>query len=141
MPTVDTLLAKQKEQLTLLLSLLEKELSVISTRQADELIDIVEQKSSLLDAIQTTDGDIEEAIATSGDEELTATEEQAKQSIIEMLETCKHQTAVNEKAVEQGQLKLAHLRQLIVDIRARESLTYDKSGKPKGGTLGKGISA
>ena len=29
----------------------------------------------------------------------------------------------------------------LVDIRARESLTYDKSGKPKGGTLGKGISA
>ncbi|HAD89852.1 MAG TPA: flagellar biosynthesis protein FlgN, partial [Alteromonas macleodii] len=33
------------------------------------------------------------------------------------------------------------LRNLMMEVRAKESLTYDKKGKPKGGTLGSGVSA
>ncbi len=50
-------------------------------------------------------------------------------------------TDVNQVAVEQGQLRLAHLRNLMMEVRAKESLTYDKAGKKKGGFSGKGVSA
>ena len=58
-----------------------------------------------------------------------------------LLDDCKYRTQVNQKAVEQGQLRLTHLRNLMMEVRAKESLTYDKKGKPKGGTLGSGVSA
>lgn len=48
---------------------------------------------------------------------------------------------INQKAVEQGQLRLTHLRNLMLEVRAKESLTYDKSGKPNASRSGSGVSA
>lgn len=53
--------------------------------------------------------------------------EQAKR----LLDDCKYRTQVNQKAVEQGQLRLTHLRNLMMEVRAKESLTYDKKESQK----------
>ena len=58
-----------------------------------------------------------------------------------LLEQCQYQTQINQKAVEQGQLRLTHLRNLMLEVRAKESLTYDKSGKPNATRSGSGVSA
>lgn len=141
METVEELLKTQHNQLTEVISLLDEELELISKREPELLLDVVQNKSLLLDKIQLTDNQIDTALKQRSSPELTDFEERIYQVVNDALAQCKRLTAINQKAVEQSQLKLTHLRQLIMEMRARESLTYDKSGKPKGGTLGKGIKA
>ena len=137
--SVSELLKRQVEHLSTLAAVLEKELQLISSREAEPLIKLLDDKTQLLEVIQKTDVEIEKAISAQGSmqAEDDALMEQAKS----LLDDCKYRTQVNQKAVEQGQLRLTHLRNLMMEVRAKESLTYDKKGKPKGGTLGSGVSA
>ncbi len=59
----------------------------------------------------------------------------------QVLFECKYLTQINAKSVEQGQLRLVHLRNLMMELRAKESMTYDRSGRTSGDSSGKGISA
>jgi flagella synthesis protein FlgN len=137
--SVSELLKRQVEHLSTLAAVLEKELQLISSREAEPLMKLLDDKTQLLEVIQKTDVEIEKAISAQGSmqAEDDALMEQAKS----LLDDCKYRTQVNQKAVEQGQLRLTHLRNLMMEVRAKESLTYDKKGKPKGGTLGSGVSA
>lgn len=137
--SVSELLKRQVEHLSTLAAVLEKELQLISSREAEPLMKLLDDKTQLLEVIQKTDVEIENAISAQGSmqAEDDALMEQAKS----LLDDCKYRTQVNQKAVEQGQLRLTHLRNLMMEVRAKESLTYDKKGKPKGGTLGSGVSA
>ncbi len=135
-------IAKQIEQLSLLGELLEKELHLISTRDAESLISLLDEKAVLLEEIQALDAQVEQSYSQADDDTKNHPEIEARLADAKaQLENCKYRTDVNEKAVEQGQLRLTHLRNLMLEVRAKESLTYDKKGKPKGGTLGSGISA
>jgi flagella synthesis protein FlgN len=121
---------------------LESELHLISTRDAESLINLLKTKEALLDSVQQQDTLIASLHAKvsqeqKDDEELVALFSQAK----EMVTQCQFRTKINQTAVEQGQLRLEHLRNLILESRAKESMTYDKSGRTRGGTSGGGISA
>lgn len=132
-------LTKQVEQLSTLAVLLEKELQLISSRDAESLMNLLDEKTALLTSIQALDGSIERTINS---QDLLSEEDEALMTDAKkLLDDCKYRTQVNQKAVEQGQLRLTHLRNLMMEVRAKESLTYDKKGKPKGGTLGSGVSA
>ncbi len=130
---------KQVEQLSTLAVMLEKELQLISSRDAETLMRLLEEKASLLEAIQSLDAHVERMI--SDGHHLSDEDDALMQKAKALLEDCKYRTQINQKAVEQGQLRLTHLRNLMMEVRAKESLTYDKKGKPKGGTLGSGVSA
>lgn len=132
-------LTKQVEQLSTLAVLLEKELQLISSRDAESLMNLLDEKTALLTSIQALDGSIERTI--NSQESLSEEDEVLMTDAKKLLDDCKYRTQVNQKAVEQGQLRLTHLRNLMMEVRAKESLTYDKKGKPKGGTLGSGVSA
>ena len=135
-------LQQQIANLEHLALLLEQELHLISSRDAEALMNLLKEKEQTLDTIQQSDMSISKQYQSLVNEssvpddvsELIAT---AKKP----LEECKYRTSVNQKAVEQGQLRLTHLRNLMLEVRAKESLTYDKSGKPKGSGLGRGVSA
>ena len=132
-------LIKQVEQLSSLAVLLEKELQLISSRDAESLMNLLDEKTALLTSIQALDGSIERTISDQGS--MSEEDEALMTNAKKLLDDCKYRTQVNQKAVEQGQLRLTHLRNLMMEVRAKESLTYDKKGKPKGGTLGTGVSA
>ena len=132
-------LTKQVEQLSTLAVLLEKELQLISSRDAESLMNLLDEKTALLTSIQALDGSIERTI--NSQDSLSEEDEALMTDAKKLLDDCKYRTQVNQKAVEQGQLRLTHLRNLMMEVRAKESLTYDKKGKPKGGTLGSGFSA
>ena len=132
-------LIKQVEQLSSLAVLLEKELQLISSRDAESLMNLLDEKAALLTSIQALDGSIERTISDQGS--MSEEDEALMTNAKKLLDDCKYRTQVNQKAVEQGQLRLTHLRNLMMEVRAKESLTYDKKGKPKGGTLGSGVSA
>ncbi|MEC7080644.1 MAG: flagellar export chaperone FlgN [Pseudomonadota bacterium] len=132
-------LIKQVEQLSSLAVLLEKELQLISSRDAESLMNLLDEKTALLTSIQALDGSIERTISDQGS--MSEEDEALMTNAKKLLDDCKYRTQVNQKAIEQGQLRLTHLRNLMMEVRAKESLTYDKKGKPKGGTLGSGVSA
>ena len=132
-------LIKQVEQLSSLAVLLEKELQLISSRDAESLMNLLDEKTALLTSIQALDGSIERTISDQGS--MSEEDEALMTNAKKLLDDCKYRTQVNQKAVEQGQLRLTHLRNLMMEVRAKESPTYDKKGKPKGGTLGSGVSA
>lgn len=131
--------AKQIELLSKLKELLDNELQLISTRDAEALLNLVEQKQQVLDEIQEQDQRINKLYdpASPKSDDVSALFEQAKS----LLEDCKYSTEVNAKAVEQGQLRLEHLRKLLIETRNRESMTYDKSGRAQGTSSIKGVKA
>jgi flagella synthesis protein FlgN len=122
--------------------ILESELHLISTRDAESLINLLKTKEALLDSVQQQDTIIASLYAKvsqdeKNDEELASLFDEAKL----MVTQCQFRTKINQTAVEQGQLRLEHLRNLLLESRAKESMTYDKSGRTQGGNSGGGISA
>jgi flagella synthesis protein FlgN len=117
--------------------ILESELNLISTRDAESLMNLLKTKEALLDSVQQQDTLIASLYAKTNqeqkdDEELVALFNRAK----EMVTQCQFRTKINQTAVEQGQLRLEHLRNLLLESRAKESMTYDKSGRTQGGSSG-----
>ena len=132
-------LKQQIALLTQLKQLLDNELQLISARDAEALLKLVQSKQKTLDQIQQQDH-IVAALYQANDthsEEIQSLVAQSKQ----ILEECKFGTSVNAKAVEQGQLRLEHLRKLLIEVRSKESMTYDKTGRAQGGTKLTGIKA
>jgi flagella synthesis protein FlgN len=132
----------QISQLEQLQQVLETELHLISTRDPESLLNLLKAKEALLDLIQTKDDLIAQRYSTlsqadKDDVELNELFDFAKKQV----EQCQYRTSINQTAVEQGQLRLEHLRNLILESRAKESLTYDKSGRTKGSRSGKGVNA
>lgn len=142
MQSLQALLSQQIDNLKALASLLDAELHHISSRDAEALMSLLERKSAVLEEIQTQD----ESIASAYEKAKASDDiDEPTQRLLDdaqgLLEDCKYRTEINQKAVEQGQLRLSHLRNLMLEVRAKESLTYDKSGKPRGSNLGPGVSA
>jgi len=135
-------LEKQVNNLTSLKAMLDKELHLISSRDAEALMTLLNEKELLLTAIQQLDDTINPQLQAMQQEgPLPDVIDEQIQQAKELLSECQYCTEVNQTAVEQGQLRLAHLRNLMMEVRAKESLTYDKAGKKKGGFSGKGVSA
>ena len=140
--TLNEQLTQQTENLASLKAMLDKELHLISSRDAEALMTLLKDKEQLLGAIQNLDDAVNPQLKVLQQEaplpeDIQAHIDQAKT----LLSECQYCTEVNQLAVEQGQLRLVHLRNLMMDVRAKESLTYDKAGKKKGGFSGKGVSA
>lgn len=129
----------QQQQLETLKLMLEAELSLISARNPDALMKLLEEKEQLLNDIAEQD----RTIANLYQQHQPSNDEiQPAVTIIdELLNECRYRTEINQRAVEQGQLRLAHLRNVIVESRAKESMTYDKAGQTHSGKKGKGVSA
>ncbi len=139
---MQSLLSQQIDNLKELASLLDAELHHISSRDAEALMTLLERKSAVLEEIQTQDETIQQAYSKAKEaDEIDETTQRLLDDAQGLLDDCKYRTEINQKAVEQGQLRLSHLRNLMLEVRAKESLTYDKSGKPKGSNLGPGVSA
>jgi len=133
---------EQTEQLSALKTLLENELHLISSREPETLMGLLKDKEEVLSLIEEQDKSISslfEKARASGEsiEDALAAMDRCKKIIHE----CKYLSQINAKSVEQGQLRLTHLRNLMMELRARESMTYDRSGKTKGDSGSKGYTA
>jgi flagella synthesis protein FlgN len=135
-------ITSQHTYLLELQQILETELHLISSRDAESLLNMLKTKEALLDSVQQQDTVISGLYKKASqeqkdDKEVVALFDQAK----EMVTQCKFRTQINQTAVEQGQLRLEHLRNLLLESRAKESMTYDKSGRTQGGNSGSGTTA
>lgn len=123
-------------------ALLEQELHLISSREPETLMQLLQDKQDLLDKIESQDS----AVDTLYKRRLQSAEipevcESLLQDCKQVLFECKYLTQINAKSVEQGQLRLVHLRNFMMELRAKESMTYDRSGKTNGDSSSKGVSA
>ena len=135
-------ITNQHKLLQELQQILETELHLISSRDAESLINMLKTKEALLDSVQQQDTVIASLYTKlnpeqKNEQELVELFNQAK----EMVSQCQFRTQINQTAVEQGQLRLEHLRNLLLESRAKESMTYDKSGRTQGGSSGSGTKA
>jgi flagella synthesis protein FlgN len=123
-------------------SSLEQELHLISSREPETLMQLLQAKQDLLDKIEAQDSAVntlyKRRIAT---DEIPESCEALLQDCKQVLFECKYLTQINAKSVEQGQLRLVHLRNFMMELRAKESMTYDRSGRTNGDSSSKGISA
>lgn len=141
MQSLQTTLDNQITNLNKLAGLLDKELHLISSRNAEALMNLLKEKEQVLESIQDTDEFLNKHYHTAMTEDRTEETQALIDESRRLLELCQYQTQINQKAVEQGQLRLTHLRNLMLEVRAKESLTYDKSGKPNATRSGSGVSA
>ncbi len=133
---------KQAEQLIALKILLESELHLISSREPETLMGLLKDKEELLSLVEEQDHSISllfEKAKANGESTEDAVAAMDKCNTI--IHECKYLTQINAKSVEQGQLRLTHLRNLMMELRARESMTYDRSGKTTGDGGSKGYIA
>lgn len=140
--SLENAISKQLELLKSLKVLLEKELHLISSREPETLMQLLHDKQALLDNIESQDSAVETLYkraesAGNVSENCDPMLDECKQVMFE----CKYLTQINAKSVEQGQLRLVHLRNLMMELRAKESMTYDRSGRTSGDNSSKGISA
>lgn len=123
-------LVQQTQRLEYLIQLLENELHLISTRDAETLLALLKKKETLLEDIQQCDSQIQKMyLAAQADNTVTEDITDNINHSLKLVEQCKYRTDINQTAVENGQLRLEHLRHVLVELRAKESMTYDRSGK------------
>lgn len=137
---LSTLLNQQQEHLTVLLLLLQNELSFISARDTAALDQNTTKKTSLLDSIQQID------LQIANHSELAQAKNRAdfRQCVAqldELLVRCKQQNEVNRQAVEQSQLVIERYKHELLQQRGKSGLTYNAKGKPSLDSVGKGIKA
>lgn len=123
-------LIAQAERLEALVQLLDNELHLISTREAETLMSLLHEKEKLLAEIQQHDTQIQKMyIAAQAEDTVTSDMSDNINYCMKLVDQCKYRTEINEKAVENGQLRLEHLRHVLVELRAKETMTYNRSGK------------
>lgn len=103
---------------------------------------LLQDKQALLDSIESQDSAVE-TLYKRNEEAGTVPEacHELLQACKQTLFECKYLTQINAKSVEQGQLRLVHLRNFMMELRAKESMTYDRSGRTSGDSSTKGFSA
>lgn len=137
---LSTLLNQQQEHLTVLLLLLENELTIIGKRDVVALEQNTNRKVTTLDAIQAVD------LLISEHPELASAKQRDdfKQCVAQLdalLNQCKQQNEVNRQAVEQSQLVIERYKHELLTQRGKSGLTYNAKGKPALDAMGKGIKA
>lgn len=139
--SLENAISKQLELLCELKVVLEQELHLISSREPETLMQLLQDKEALLANIESQDQAVEimyHRVAEKSD--IPASCNALLDDCKKVLGECKYLTAINAKSVEHGQLRLVHLRNMMMELRAKESMTYDRAGRPKGESFGKGVS-
>lgn len=140
--SLENAIATQLTQLRDLKGLLEQELHLISSREPETLMQLLQDKQELLDKIEGQDSAVNTLYKRAQDKgDIPESCHELLDACKQVLYECKYLTEINAKSVEQGQLRLVHLRNFMMELRAKESMTYDRSGRTSGDSSGKGIRA
>ncbi|WP_026972624.1 flagella synthesis protein FlgN [Aliagarivorans marinus] len=120
------LLDTQEQQLTLLLSLLEKENQSLVQDDMSQLQAVTKQKHELLDAIQQTD----QTLAQHAEQLKTDSDLAKRVEVLQsLLSECQQHNEVNGALVNESQENVEQLRRVVDQLRFEGTSTYDKDGK------------
>jgi flagellar biosynthesis protein FlgN len=119
-----TLLQQQHQQLTALLALLGAESQDLTARDAQQVLQLSQQKQQLLTAIGQLDEQIKHESMSNSDEQQSLLE-----ACNELLRQCQQQNVVNGQAISLSLAGLGRLQQLMAEARGNGAVTYDDKGR------------
>ncbi|MBZ4680479.1 MULTISPECIES: flagella synthesis protein FlgN [Shewanella] len=139
-PDITSLIAQQMTQLERLLNLIEQEKNALLDRNADNLLQLAQDKSDLLNEVKAVD----EALSSHPELAKLSQSPLAEQvsEARELLATCQLRNQENAGLIELSMASINRLAQALQVSRNASSLTYDGKGKTSTiATLGNDLKA
>ncbi|WP_335923501.1 flagellar protein FlgN [Shewanella chilikensis] len=139
-PDITSLIAQQMTQLERLLNLIEQEKNALLDRNADNLLQLAQNKSDLLNEVKAVD----EALSSHSEQAKLSQSPLAEQvsEARELLATCQLRNQENAGLIELSMASINRLAQALQVSRNASSLTYDGKGKTSTiATLGNDLKA
>mgnify|MGYP000486484287 CR=1 FL=1 len=138
--TFEHLVTHQLTQVTNLQQTLVDEKEILQQQSPSALVEITEQKKTLLLAIDNTDKQLKQFTAF---KEFVALPKISSliENIENLLTECKKLNDVNGLIIQQSSLAIERMTSSLLEKRSKSSMTYDNKGKKNGGVMGKSIKA
>jgi flagella synthesis protein FlgN len=138
--TPTELVAKQHQQLTLLVQIIANEKQILQQHDPQKLLTISQEKNTLLMAIQQLDQQIGQDQSFAQDKAAgNLTQELAE--IADLLINCQQQNQVNGQIIQQSQLAVERMKTSLLENHNKNAITYDKKGKKSAGLSSLGLKA
>jgi flagella synthesis protein FlgN len=138
--TPTELVAKQHQQLTLLVQIIANEKQILQQHDPQKLLTISQEKNTLLIAIQQLDQQIGQDQSFAQDKAAgNLTQELAE--IADLLINCQQQNQVNGQIIQQSQLAVERMKTSLLENHNKNAITYDKKGKKSAGLSSLGLKA
>ncbi|MFD2168111.1 flagella synthesis protein FlgN [Thalassotalea euphylliae] len=139
-PSSADLLAQQLSQLSALETLLLAEKEVLQKNDADRLVALTEEKSTLLKSIEEFDASLATNQQFLADRKGGLLENEMAQ-IQAALTKCQELNEVNGQIINHSQLAVERLKTSIIERHNKSSMTYDSKGKKSAGLSSLGLKA
>lgn len=136
----EKLLQQQLNNILQLVEILSAEKSILQQHSPSDLVEISQKKSDLLTAINDLDKNCKSLV----DYKFYISSEiysDLLQDIENALQECKKLNKINGMIIDHSSLAIERMQNKLLENRSRSSITYNKKGKKRGGTLGKSIKA
>ncbi len=134
------LLAQQHQQLTALAKIIADEKQVLQKHNPLALLEISQEKNTLLLAIQKLDQEIAQNQRFAQDKAAGKLTEQLTE-ITELLTYCQQQNLVNGQIIQQSQLAVERMKTSLLESHNKNAITYDNKGKKSAGLSSLGLKA
>lgn len=134
------LLAQQHQQLTALAKIIADEKQVLQKHNPHALLEISQEKNTLLLAIQKLDQEIAQNQRFAQDKAAGKLTEQLIE-ITELLTYCQQQNLVNGQIIQQSQLAVERMKTSLLESHNKNAITYDNKGKKSAGLSSLGLKA
>ena len=133
-------LAKQHQQLSLLDQIIVNEKQILQQHDPEALLEISQEKNTLLLAIQHLDQQIGQDQRFAQDKaagKLT----QPLAEITELLLQCQQKNLVNGQIIQQSQLAVERMKTSLLENHNKNAITYNSKGKKSAGLSSLGLKA
>jgi len=138
--TSNALLTQQHQQLTTLAQIIANEKQILQQHDPQALLEISQEKNTLLLAIQQLDKEIGTNQIFAQDKAAGKLTHQLEQ-ITELLTHCQQQNLVNGQIIQQSQLAVERMKTSLLESHNKSAITYDRKGKKSAGLSSLGLKA
>ncbi|WP_019026981.1 flagellar export chaperone FlgN [Colwellia piezophila] len=138
--TSTELLAKQHQQLTSLAQIIANEKQILQQHNPQALLDISQEKNTLLLAIQQLDQEISQNQAFAQDKAAGKLTVQLKEITL-LLSNCQQKNLVNGQIIQQSQLAVERMKTSLLEQHNKNAITYNSKGKKSAGLSSLGLKA
>lgn len=138
--TPTELLAKQHQQLTSLAQIIADEKKILQQHDPQALLNISQEKNTLLLAIQQLDQVIGQDQRFAQDKAAGKLSQELSE-ITELLTLCQQQNLVNGQIIQQSQLAVERMKTSLLESHNKHAITYDNKGKKSAGLSSLGLKA
>ena len=138
--TSSELLLKQHKQLTALAQIIADEKQVLQHHDPQALLNVSQEKNTLLLEIEKLDQTISQNQAFAQDKAAGKLTAQLKE-ITDLLEHCQQQNLVNGQIIQQSQLAVERMKTSLLENHNKSAITYDNKGKKSAGLSSLGLKA